>query len=323
MLVHLQIQGQILPAPVLQYGQRNVQTDKRPGSWEPGKYSVPGKMPSYAIASFADRRGTENAMNVSPSWLCPCSTFVCRVKLPCLSFEDVLTAACFADSLCMHRASLTSLYKPCNTYSCSVLSPACPDTVRATNSIPITSYWCLQDFIINLLDECAKVGITDIGESIPEISWHQGGNRTVEDTLINAVDIGAATFGKKPALILILLPGNGKQPAHFYLEVACLNCGYALLTLFRSNEELHTQEFHDEMHAVSCSGRAIPRPLHCLMSSVGMHNGSDIGAWSLFCCSRTVLSICICKYGTDAVWHTVSNLSKACHDSSVDFACIW
>ena len=73
-LALLQIQGQILPAPVLQYGQRNVQTDKRPGSWEPGKYSVPGKMPSYAIASFADRRGTENAMNVSPAWLCPSST---------------------------------------------------------------------------------------------------------------------------------------------------------------------------------------------------------------------------------------------------------
>ncbi len=61
----MQIQGQILPAPVLQYGQRTVTTDRRPGSWEPGRYSVPGKMPSYAIASFADRRGTENAMNVS------------------------------------------------------------------------------------------------------------------------------------------------------------------------------------------------------------------------------------------------------------------
>ncbi len=64
-LAYLQIQGQILPAPVLQYGQRTVTTDRRPGSWEPGRYSVPGKMPSYAIASFADRRGTENAMNVS------------------------------------------------------------------------------------------------------------------------------------------------------------------------------------------------------------------------------------------------------------------
>ena len=64
-LADLQIQGQILPAPVLQYGQRTVTTDRRPGSWEPGRYSVPGKMPSYAIASFADRRGTENAMNVS------------------------------------------------------------------------------------------------------------------------------------------------------------------------------------------------------------------------------------------------------------------
>ena len=64
-LADLQIQGQILPAPLLQYGQRTVATDRRPGSWEPGRYSVPGKMPSYAIASFADRRGTENAMNVS------------------------------------------------------------------------------------------------------------------------------------------------------------------------------------------------------------------------------------------------------------------
>ena len=69
-LADLQIQGQILPAPLLQYGQRTVATDRRPGSWEPGRYSVPGKMPSYAIASFADRRGTENAMNVSTvlSW---------------------------------------------------------------------------------------------------------------------------------------------------------------------------------------------------------------------------------------------------------------
>jgi len=68
----------------------------------------------------------------------------------------------------------------------------------------------VQDFIINLLDECAKVGITDIGESIPEIAWHQGGSMTVEDTLRRAVDTGAQTFGLKPALILILLPGNGK-----------------------------------------------------------------------------------------------------------------
>lgn len=68
-MVHvvLQIQGQILPAPLLQYGPRTVDTNRRPGSWEPGKYSVPGKMPSYAIASFADRRGTENAMRVSSS----------------------------------------------------------------------------------------------------------------------------------------------------------------------------------------------------------------------------------------------------------------
>ena len=34
---------------------------------------------------------------------------------------------------------------------------------------------------------------------------------TVEDTLKQAVDIGQKMFGIKPALILILLPGNGKQ----------------------------------------------------------------------------------------------------------------
>ncbi|DBA92483.1 TPA: hypothetical protein ACH3X1_002716 [Trebouxia sp. C0004] len=135
----MEIQGQILPAPVLQYGQRTVTTDRRPGSWEPGRYSVPGKMPSYAIASFADRRGTENAMN---------------------------------------------------------------------------------DFIINLLDECAKVGITDISETIPDIAWHEGGNKTVEDTLTTAVKTGANTFGGlKPALILILLPGNG-GPIHGLIKIA-------------------------------------------------------------------------------------------------------
>jgi len=71
--------------------------------------------------------------------------------------------------------------------------------------------YALQDFIINLLDECPKVGITDISETIPEIAWHEGGNKTVEDTLTRAVETGAHTFGQKPALILILLPGNGKQ----------------------------------------------------------------------------------------------------------------
>ena len=69
----------------------------------------------------------------------------------------------------------------------------------------------LQDFIMNLLDECAKVGITDISETIPDIAWHEGGNKTVEDTLTRAVETGTHTFGQKPALILILLPGNGKQ----------------------------------------------------------------------------------------------------------------
>lgn len=34
---------------------------------------------------------------------------------------------------------------------------------------------------------------------------------TVEDTLKEAVNIGQKLFGIKPALILILLPGNGMQ----------------------------------------------------------------------------------------------------------------
>ena len=74
----MQISAQILPAPTLQYGNRTVDTNRRPGSWEPGRYSVPGKMPSYAIASFADRRGTENAMNVSTSVL-PAALLHCIV----------------------------------------------------------------------------------------------------------------------------------------------------------------------------------------------------------------------------------------------------
>lgn len=69
----------------------------------------------------------------------------------------------------------------------------------------------MQEFIINLLDECAKCGITDISEQVPETVWHQGGNMTVEDTLREAVNIGQKMFGVKPALILILLPGNGTQ----------------------------------------------------------------------------------------------------------------
>ena len=75
----MQISAQILPAPMLQYGNRTVDTNRRPGSWEPGRYSVPGKMPSYAIASFADRRGTENAMNVSKPAL-PAVLLRCNVR---------------------------------------------------------------------------------------------------------------------------------------------------------------------------------------------------------------------------------------------------
>lgn len=79
-----------------------------------------------------------------------------------------------------------------------------------------------QEFINNLLDECAKCGITDIGEEVPETVWHQGGNMTVEDTLREAVGIGQKMFGIKPALILILLPGNGMHLSHQSLAVDCL-----------------------------------------------------------------------------------------------------
>lgn len=69
----------------------------------------------------------------------------------------------------------------------------------------------VQEFINNLLDECAKCGITDIGESVPETVWHAGGNVPVEETLKQAVEIGQNMFNTKPSLILILLPGNGTQ----------------------------------------------------------------------------------------------------------------
>lgn len=80
----------------------------------------------------------------------------------------------------------------------------------------------MQDFINNLLDECAKCGITDIGNEVPETVWHQGGQSTVEDTLRAAVDIGQKMFGLKPALILILLPGNGMQLFLVVSTPACL-----------------------------------------------------------------------------------------------------
>lgn len=70
----------------------------------------------------------------------------------------------------------------------------------------------MQEFIDSLLDECAKVGISEIGQSVPETAWHEGGQSTVEDTLRTAVQYGQETFGQKPRIIFILLPGNGKTP---------------------------------------------------------------------------------------------------------------
>lgn len=88
----MQVQAQILPAPTLMYGNRPTDTTRRPGSWEPGKYSLPAKLPAYAIASFADRRGTEQALAVrqmTKQTACIqsefhalhfCQTFVCLTK---------------------------------------------------------------------------------------------------------------------------------------------------------------------------------------------------------------------------------------------------
>ena len=45
---------------------------------------------------------------------------------------------------------------------------------------------------------------------------------TVEDTLKEAVNIGRKMFGIKPALILILLPGNGKQLVVAVLPFSCV-----------------------------------------------------------------------------------------------------
>lgn len=68
----------------------------------------------------------------------------------------------------------------------------------------------VQEFIDSLLDECAKVGISEIGNNVPETAWHGGGQNTVEDTLRTAVQYGQETFGQKPRIIFILLPGNGR-----------------------------------------------------------------------------------------------------------------
>ena len=91
----------------------------------------------------------------------------------------------------------------------------------------ITSDWLplivVQDFINNLLDECARCGITDIGPEVPETVWHQGGQTSVEDTLRHAVDLGQKMFGIKPALILILLPGNGALLTQ-YCTVSVSDC---------------------------------------------------------------------------------------------------
>ena len=65
------MQAQILPAPTLIYGTRPTDITRRPGSWEAGKYSLPAKLPAYAVASFADRRGTESALAVSQSFHVP------------------------------------------------------------------------------------------------------------------------------------------------------------------------------------------------------------------------------------------------------------
>lgn len=81
-----------------------------------------------------------------------------------------------------------------------------------------------QEFINNLLDECAKCGITDISESVPETVWHQGGNVTVEETLRDAVGIGQKMFNMKPSLILILLPGNGMQLFYSDCSYSSANC---------------------------------------------------------------------------------------------------
>lgn len=92
----------------------------------------------------------------------------------------------------------------------------------------------MQSFIDSLLDECAKVGISEIGQNVPETAWHGGGQNTVEDTLRTAVQYGQETFGQKPRIIFILLPGNGRHLCFcvYLVSVAESLCRLVLAYLF-------------------------------------------------------------------------------------------
>lgn len=115
------------------------------------------------------------------------------------------------------QASPVSLPCPCVHMGATRCSRSDPLLISSINK----SCMPAQEFINNLLDECAKCGITDISESVPETVWHQGGNMTVEDTLREAVNIGQKMFNMKPSLILILLPGNGVQLLNSDCSFAC------------------------------------------------------------------------------------------------------
>lgn len=96
-----------------------------------------------------------------------------------------------------------------------------------------------------MLDECGKVGITEIGNQVPTFAWHGGGQNTVEDTLRTAVQYGQETFGQKPRIIFILLPGNGRFVTLCYALLSpCEPPVYASLVQQSTKEHYFTMLLH-------------------------------------------------------------------------------
>ena len=145
------------------------------------------------------------------------------------------------DNQTRESAKCMTLYKS----AASRLQPTSYHLATCQQLLKMRSLLPLQEFIDSMLDECAKVGITEIGSQVPTFAWHGGGQNTVEDTLRTAVQYGQETFGQKPRIIFILLPGNG---AHAALR-------YAALFLLRN--VVWDQATH------SRGGAALPRPDPC------------------------------------------------------------
>lgn len=79
---------------------------------------------------------------------------------------------------------------------------------------------------------------------------------TVEDTLKEAVNIGQKMFGIKPALILILLPGNGTQLLVAVMAARCATM-LCLQVLVCWRGHLSAEHAHHRIKVITSNARHI------------------------------------------------------------------